>query len=333
MKSLHLICNAHIDPYWMWEWEEGAAEALSTFRTAADFCEEYDGFIFNHNEVILYKWIEAFEPALFKRIQRLVAAGRWHIMGGWYLQPDCNMPSGESFVRQILTGRRYFQEKFGAQPSTAVNFDPFGHTRGLVQILAKAGYDSYLHCRPDNNDCPLPDADYVWVGYDGSEVAGHRTLVWYGTPARGMIRGALEQYMKTHGDREVGLVTWGIGNHGGGPSREDLEDLAVVMRETDAFPIVHSTPESYFAELRDRNVTRPRVERDINPWAVGCYTSQVRLKQKHRLLENELYAVEKMCAHAALLGLLEYPRDALHDALCDLMVAEFHDILPGSSVQ
>lgn len=333
MKTLHLVCNAHLDPYWMWEWEEGAAEALSTFRTAADFCDEYDGFIFNHNEVILYKWIEKFEPALFARIQRLVREGKWHIMGGWYLQPDCNMPSGESFVRQILTGRIYFRDKFGVEPSTAINFDPFGHTRGLVQILARSGYDSYVHCRPDNHDCPLPDADYRWVGYDGSEVAAHRTLVWYGTPARGMIKDVLAHYLKAHAEREVGLATWGIGNHGGGPSREDLEDIAGIIAEEDTIAIRHSTPEAYFAERRERGLAGPRVERDINPWAVGCYTSQVRLKQKHRLLENELFAVEKMYANASLQGMLEYPADEIHQALCDLMVCEFHDILPGSSIQ
>lgn len=333
MKQLHLICNAHLDPYWMWEWEEGAAEAISTFRTAADFCEEYDGFIFNHNEVILYKWVEQYEPALFERIQRLVREGKWHIMGGWYLQPDCNMPSGESFVRQILTGKSYFQEKFGVEPTTAINFDPFGHTRGLVQILAKSGYNGYLHCRPDDLDCPLPDTDYTWVGYDGSEVAGHRTLTWYGTPTRGMTRAFLNQYLDSHTSREVGLFTWGIGNHGGGPSRVDLNDIAEIMRENEAFPIVHSTPEAYFADRRKHGMAAPRVERDLNPWAVGCYTSQTRLKQKHRLLENELYGVEKMFANARLAGLLEYPRQELHDALCDLMVAEFHDILPGSSIQ
>jgi alpha-mannosidase len=132
----HLVCNAHLDPVWLWEWEEGAAAAISTFRTAADLCEEFEGFIFNHNEALLYRWVEEYEPALFKRIQGLVKAGKWHIMGGWYLQPDCNMPSGEAFVRQALLGPCYFQEKFGARPTTAINFDPFGHSRGLVQILA-----------------------------------------------------------------------------------------------------------------------------------------------------------------------------------------------------
>ncbi|MBW4840748.1 MAG: alpha-mannosidase, partial [Paenibacillaceae bacterium] len=105
MKKLHLLSNAHLDPVWQWEWDEGAAAAISTFRAAADFCEEYEGYIFNHNEAILYQWIEEYEPALFARIQTLVQQGKWHIMGGWYLQPDCNMPSGESFARQILLGR------------------------------------------------------------------------------------------------------------------------------------------------------------------------------------------------------------------------------------
>ena len=101
MKRLHLVCNAHIDPLWLWELEEGISAALSTFRVAADFCETYDGYVFNHNEAMLYEWVEEYEPILFKRIQRLVKEGKWHIMGGWYLQPDCNMPSGESFIRQI----------------------------------------------------------------------------------------------------------------------------------------------------------------------------------------------------------------------------------------
>ncbi|WP_446692512.1 glycoside hydrolase family 38 N-terminal domain-containing protein, partial [Ruminiclostridium cellobioparum] len=133
MAKIHLICNAHIDPVWQWDWQEGKAAAIATFRVAARFCEEFDGFIFNHNEALLYKWVEEYEPELFNRIKVLVGQGKWHIMGGWYLQPDCNMPSGESFVRQILEGREYFREKFGVTPHTAINFDSFGHSRGLVQ--------------------------------------------------------------------------------------------------------------------------------------------------------------------------------------------------------
>ena len=105
-KTLYLICNAHLDPVWLWNMEEGISAALSTFHTAADFCENYDGFVFNHNEALLYQWIEEYDLPLFERIQKLVKAGKWHIMGGWYLQPDCNLPSGESILRQIIVGRR-----------------------------------------------------------------------------------------------------------------------------------------------------------------------------------------------------------------------------------
>ncbi len=329
MPKLHLLCNAHLDPYWLWEWEEGAAEAISTFRTAADLCEEFDGFIFNHNEVILYKWVEQYEPELFARIQRLVREGKWHIIGGWYLQPDCNMPSGESFVRQALTGKLYFMEKFGVEPTTAINFDSFGHTRGLAQILKKSGYDSYLFMR---GSCSLPDADFIWVGYDGSEIMGHRLLTDY-CSLLGQARAKVEKFIQMVGGRDIALCPWGVGDHGGGPSRKDLHALAELSASSESPVIVHSTPEAYFAELSASGKELARHESDINPWAVGCYTSQVRLKQKHRLLENELYMVEKMAAAAAMQGLMEYPKTDIRQAVCDLMVCEFHDILPGSSIQ
>ncbi|MEW6356516.1 MAG: glycoside hydrolase family 38 C-terminal domain-containing protein [Planctomycetota bacterium] len=331
-KKIHLVCNAHLDPVWLWEWEEGAAEAMSTFRTAADLCEEFDGFVFNHNEAVLYKWVEEYEPALFRRIQRLVKERKWHIMGGWYLQPDCNMPSGESFVRQILLGRRYFKEKFGEAPTTAINFDPFGHTRGLAQILAKSGYDSYLFCRPGQKDCPLPRNEFVWVGYDGSEIVAKRSDVWYNSPLGG-ARAKVENWIKGNPDRASSLILWGVGNHGGGPSRKDVQDLQALIRETRDFAILHSTPEDYFRDLRRDPSPLPRRESDMNPWAVGCYTSMVRVKQQHRRLENEIYACEKMASAATIQGLMRYPKAELHEALCDLMVSEFHDVLPGSSIQ
>lgn len=331
-KTIHLLCNAHIDPVWLWEWEEGAAAAISTFRTAADLCEEFDGFVFNHNEVTLYQWVEEYEPALFERIRRLVKQGRWHIMGGWYLQPDCNMPSGESFVRQILAGKRYFMEKFGVDVTTAINLDPFGHSWGLPQILAKSGYDSYLFCRPDQNDCPLPDNHFVWVGCDGSEVMACRVEGWYNSPL-GKAHLKIMDRMKNHPDKPFSLLLWGVGNHGGGPSREDLKEITRLIRQTKDFNITHSTTKAFFGELKQQYHLLPRVKRDLNPWGVGCYTSQVRIKQMHRLLENELYMVEKMATTAACQKLMTYPREDLRRAVCDLLAGEFHDILPGSSIQ
>jgi len=330
-KTLHLICNAHLDPVWLWQWEEGLAETLSTFRAAARFCDEFDGFIFCHNEAILYQWAETYEPALFAKIQQLVGEGKWHIMGGWYLQPDCNMPSGESFVRQILYGRRFFSRKFGVEPKVAINFDPFGHTRGLVQILKKSGYSGYLFCRPRPQNIELPD-DFIWVGYDGSEILAHRAPDHYNSE-QGEVIDKITNWIEKNHDREFGLLLWGIGNHGGGPSRMDLERIAELQSSEESWDIRHSIPEEYFAQLETISDSLPRLNRDLNPWAVGCYTSMSRIKRKHRLLENVFYSTEKMVTNAAIQGFLTYPKEELKEALEDLLFCEFHDILPGSSIE
>ena len=332
MRTIFLVCNAHLDPVWTWDWEEGAAETLSTFRIAAEFCEACDGFVFNHNEALLYQYLEEYDPALFARIQRLVRERRWHIMGGWYLQPDCNMPSGESLVRQILAGKSYFRDRFGVEPTTATNFDPFGHTRGLVQILRKSGYDSYVFCRPDKADCPLPADDFTWVGYDGSEILGHRPLGSY-LSQRGQARQKVEAWLAANPEKPEGIVLWGVGNHGGGPSRTDLEQLRALMEERTDCEIVHGIPEAYFARLRANGSPVPRHEGDLNAWAVGCYTSQARVKQKHRQLESGIFLLEKMASHAAMLGLLSYPGPEIHEALRDLLFGEFHDVLGGTCAQ
>ncbi len=331
-KRLHLICNAHLDPVWLWEWEEGAAEAISTFRSAADICEETEGFVFNHNEVILYEWIEEYEPQLFKRIQNLVAQGRWHIMGGWFLQPDCNMPSGESFVRQILRGREYFQEKFNVRPKTAINFDPFGHSFGLPQILAKSGFDSYLICRPNEEELKLPRNDFKWTGCDGTSILCMRSPHHYNSRL-GHVHEKIERHMERFSDSEVGHMLWGVGNHGGGPSRKDLEILDQLQAEEQDRVYIHSTPERLFDDLRKTRKEFPEFKSDLNPFAVGCYTSAIRLKQLHRNLESELFVTEKMCTTASEAGLMKYPLEELRDAERDLLIGEFHDILPGSSIQ
>lgn len=325
MKTMHLVCNAHLDPAWLWDWEEGAAAAISTFRSAADLAEEFD-FIFCHNEVLLYRWIEEYDPALFARIQKLAKAGKWKVMGGWYLQPDCNMISGESFVRQIMTGRKYFQEKLGQRPTTAVNLDPFGHSAGLPQILKGTGYDSYLICRPTAAEWD-PGDDFLWEGADGTTIRVCRVHDHYNSPMGGAaekIKAALERDSdKKHYD----IVLWGVGNHGGGPSRKDLVDIAKLMQESKT-RILHSTPEDYMAEP----VELVPVKGSLRSMP-GCYTSMVSIKQRHRELECCLYETEKLCSAAAIQTGMAYPFEDLNEVQRDLMTAEFHDILPGSGIR
>jgi len=328
MKKLHLVCNAHLDPVWLWEIEEGIAETLSTFRVAADFCENYDGFIFNHNEALLYQWVEKHDIALFKRIQKLVKEGKWHIMGGWYLQPDCNMPSGESFVRQILAGKYYFIDKFNVEPTTAINFDAFGHTRGLVEILKKSNYDSYIFCRPENDMLELPSEDFKWVGYQGSTLLCHRAFNSYESH-RGDADKKIESFIEQNGNKEIGIVLWGIGNHGGGPSKIDYERIEKLNKRSD-ISIIHSTSEAYFSDIKNNDL--PRYDGILNPRYTGCYTSQIRIKQLHRQLENEIYRTEKMLAHSVIQGYFDYPSEQIQRAIKDLLLLEFHDILPGSSI-
>ena len=330
-KQVHLICNAHLDPVWLWEWEEGVAEAISTFRTATELCEQNKTFIFNHNEVILYEWVKEYEPKLFERIKNLVKAGRWHIMGGCYLQPDCNMPSGESFVRQILAGRKYFKDNFDVRPTTAINFDPFGHSRGIVQILAKSGYDSYLFGRPQHRWMDMQNDIFTWVGFDGSEVLAKRLRGWYQTNL-GKAKKQVTERIEQSNDSII-EVLWGVGNHGGGPSRKDLAEINEYIKQQKEIGLLHSTPDAYFAHVRERCTDIEKRYTDLNPWAIGCYTSMIRVKQKHRKLENELYMAEKMASSAAANGLLKYPQDELALASKDLMFAQFHDILPGSAIQ
>jgi alpha-mannosidase len=288
--------------------------------------------VFNHNEALLYQWIEEYEPELFEKIQQLVSMGKWHIIGGWYLQPDCNMPSGESFVRQIIIGKKYFRDKFGVEPTTAVNFDSFGHSRGLVQILKKSGYDSYLFMRPDDENFNLPAQDFIWKGYDQSEIMAHKIMNGYNS-LLGQAENKIKAWMETNPDKILSLITWGVGNHGGGPSRMDLNQIGQLMKNTKDFEILHSTPEKYFSELKSKHRDLPSYDKGLNPRFVGCYTSQIRIKQKHRQLENELYLVEKMFSSLSLQGYLKFPEKQLQEAFKDLMTSEFHDILPGSSVQ
>lgn len=330
MKELHLICNAHLDPVWQWDWNEGATAALATFYSACELADEYD-YIFCHNEALLYEYVEEYDPVLFARIKELVKAGKWHIMGGWYVQPDCNIPSGEGFVRQIESGLSYFKEKFGVRPTVAVNFDTFGHTQGLVQILNKCGYEGYIFCRPMPDLLKLPEMLFDWVGFDGSKIKAVRSEdEWIYCSELGDSVNAVKRKMKPWENEDIAIALWGVGNHGGGASRKDLSELDAYMKETKkaGVSILHSTPENFFTKA----MPKAEYNKALQPCLVKCYASIARLKRKYAELENKLLRTEKICAYADKEGVYQYDFAAFNEAQKNMAAIQFHDVLSGTCI-
>lgn len=334
LPTVHLICNAHLDPVWQWRWEEGAAEALSTFSTAVDLLRECPTLIFNHNEAVLYKWVRDYDPLLFAEIQSLVAAGRWCISGGWFLQPDVNLPDTESLIRHILVGRRFFREYFGVTPRVAYNFDSFGHSAGLPQLLVRSGFEMYLHLRPQAGELSLPSDLYRWRGLDGSEVAALRIAVGLYHTERDNIeerlRHGTELALKLNRDVPV---FWGLGDHGGGPTREDLRRIDEFTTKEKRVRLIHSTPERLYEALKTAAATAPVVESDLQRVFTGCYTSLARVKRQAVVSLSRLVQTEAMRAATWWQLGQDFPRAQLDLAWRDHLFNDFHDILPGSCVE
>ncbi len=332
--TLHLICNAHLDPVWQWRWEEGASEALSTFRTAVELLHEHEDLIFNHNEAVLYRWVRQYDPVLFGEIQKLVSEGRWCISGGWYLQPDVNLPGAEALIRHIAEGRKFFREFFGATPTVAYNFDSFGHSGGLPQILARAGYKMYIHMRPQPHELALPSDLYRWRGIDGTEIVGLRISVGLYHTERDNIGQRLREGTKLalRLQRDV-PVFWGIGDHGGGPTRQDLAVIDDFTRTEDRVTVLHSTPELLYAALAEAAGSAPLVEGDLQRCFTGTYTSISRLKRRCQESLGQLVQTEALRAGSWWLRDQAYPAAELDECWRDHLFNDFHDILPGSCIQ
>lgn len=338
MKSqrpvVHLICTAHIDPVWMWGWEEGLREAISTFRSAVLLLDEFPEFVFNHNESLLYEWIEEYDPPLFARIEKLIRDGRWNVTGGWYLQPDVNLPGGETLVRVILEGRRYFREKFGITPPVSYNFDSFGHPNSLPKLLRASGFEMYIHCRPVANQMTLPGPFYRWRSADGSEILTVRPDTgWYCTPAPGQAEAqARNGIAAARATGRDSIVMWGLGDHGGGATRADLlrfRDLLAEFADSD-IELRHSTPEAFLERIRPHIDELPVVEGELQRTLSGTYTSVATIKRAMRQSEALLASAERWAAAAWWRFDHKYPSGALREAWKRLMFNSFHDVLCGS---
>ncbi len=296
MTTVHMIGNAHIDPVWLWRWTEGIVESLSTCRSAAHLLDRYPDFVFTRADAWVHEQIERYDPALFGRIARHVEAGRWVPVGGWYVQPDCNFPSSESFRRQISIGKRYFSDRFGIDINTGFNVDSFGHAATLPSLLAEAGYTGYVMMRPGPHEMELPGHLFKWRGPDGREVLTWRIPKSYNaqTPEKleENIRAATEA-----ADEKIGHVMcfYGVGDHGGGPTAELIEWIEKNRESFTDARLEFSHPARFFEAVSTAGTdSLPVVEGELQKHAIGCYSVVADMKRDVRRAETSLLRAENM---------------------------------------
>lgn len=337
--TLHMIGNAHLDPVWLWDWHEGLQEALDTCWAAIDRLREDDRFIFTRSSAAIYHWIEEYDPELFAEIKRYVAEGRWEIVNGFWVQPDCNLPGGESFVRHSLYGKRYFQKHFGVEVRAGYNVDSFGHNVGLPQILKKAGFDYYVFCRPDPQEKFLPALMFNWQSPDGSQVLAYRPPLHYGAWGDALVGkilvGVLLLTAFSEAEqplRDLALL-YGVGNHGGGPTKENL----ATIHQFNANP---QMPQVKFARLDDfldkvaaQEHNFPLVAEDLQYHSRGCYTSHSRVKWYNRQCERALMTAERLSSLLARVAAVECSPEDFEAPWRRVLFNQFHDIMGGCSIQ
>ena len=332
-KTLYMIGNAHIDLVWLWQWQEGFQEVKATFRSVLDRMKEYDDFFFTGSSAVCYEWVEENEPAMFEEIRERVKEGRWAIVGGWWVQPDCNAPGGESFVRQGLYAQRYFQEKLGVTARTGYNVDSFGHNGMLPQILKKSGMDHYVFMRPGRHEKGLEGDTFIWKSNDGSAVTAFRIPFEYCTWPKGLK----EHIVRCAGEiKNPGgsiMCFYGVGNHGGAPTRLNIDSIHELNQEADMPDLILSAPDRYFEDVKKSGRKLPVVYGELFHHSSGCYSAHSEIKRLNRLAENRLIMAEKLSVAAKTWSNGKYPLEKYTESWKRVLLNQFHDIMAGTSIE
>lgn len=329
----HLIGHAHIDPVWLWPWQEGISVVHSTFRSALDRMNETPDFAFTASSAQFYEWVAENDPEMLAEIRKRVGEGRWNVVGGWWVEPDMNIPGGEAMVRQGLYGQRTLEKLTGRRATVAFNPDSFGHTGTLPQIIKSQGMDNYVFMRPGPGEKEIPADMFWWEGPDGSSVLTYRIPISYNDSRS--VRGRLEKVMEQFRDQPFRsfMSYYGAGDHGGGATKENIASIKEIQDESGAPVLIFSTPEKYFAEIRgDKNLNLPVIKDDLQHHAVGCYTAEAEIKKNNRLAEAALITAEKISALGSVIWNFNYPREEFTSAWKRVLFLQFHDSLAGTSV-
>ena len=340
--TIHAVGNSHIDMAWLWPWTETVEVVRNTFQSVLDLMREYPDFKFTMSSARTYEWIEEKYPDMFREIEQRVREGRWEVIGGMWVEPDLNMPDGESLTRQILVGKRYFRSRFGVDVKIGWNPDSFGYNWQLPQIYKKAGMDYFVTQKLlwAHEFTTFPYKLFWWQAPDGS-----RLLTYFPHDYAGGIDGPsmatdLSTWApsiygpKLSGTAEV-MHLYGVGDHGGGPTRQMLDDARVLMSPETVYPRFElGTAAGFFSDLEKKlpNLNVPTWNGELYfQYHRGVLTTQAETKRRIRRSEETLLDAEKFASLALLEG-RSYPQELMTYAWKRLLFEHFHDIMPGSGI-
>ena len=327
-----LAGHAHIDMNWMWSWPETVATTIATFTTMLNIMDEYPQFCFSQSQTSVYKIIDDYAPELKERIQARIREGRWEITASAWVETDKNMPNTESLLRHIGCTKKYLAENWGiTTDKLEVDFSPdtFGHSANLPEIDAFGGVKYYYHCRGSRSD----DVLYRWRGQSGKEMLIYREPHWYNSAITpGSMMGIVDVSRRS-GGLKTGLAVYGVGDHGGGPTRRDVE-RGMEMQQWPVFPEIRfGTFREFFLEAESVRDKLPVRDHELNYIFTGCYTTQSRIKRGNRRSEAALSEAENAMTFASRKAGFKPRADVLEAPWQKVLFTHFHDILTGSCVQ
>ena len=332
--TISAIGHAHIDLAWLWPLRETYRKGARTFATALRMMERYPDYVFGASQPQLYQWMKDQYPSLFEEIKIRVAEGRWEVQGAMWVEPDANIPSGESLVRQLLYGKRFYRREFGIDVTNLWLPDVFGYSGSIPQILRKSGVDTFLTQKLSwSLFNQHPHHTFHWEGIDGSSVLVHMPpeATYNSSAAPRAIAGIENDFL----DKDVSshsILLFGIGDGGGGPGEEHLERLAREKNLAGLSPVVQETSDRFFAKIKDGSDKYARWRGELYlERHQGTLTSQARNKLYNRKLEFGLRELELAAVRAMRAG-AAYPSAEIERIWKEVLLLQFHDILPGSSI-
>jgi alpha-mannosidase len=339
ISKIYLLGHAHLDMAWLWRVSETWEAAQSTFESVLQLQADFSELVFCHSTPALYAWVEENRPDLFRAIQEKVVAGSWEVVGGFWVEPELNLIAGESIVRQLLYGQRYVQAKFGKLASVVWVPDTFGFCATLPQFMQQSGVEYFVTQKLRWNDrTKFPYGAFWWRSPDGSEILSLMSApVGEGIDPVKMADYAIEWQTQTGFTDSLWLP--GVGDHGGGPTRDMLE-IAQRWQKSPLFAqLEFTTAEKYLQHLQStinsHTPTSPFPTWDDELYLEfhrGCYTTHGDQKRWNRRCENLLYQAELFAAIATIRCGVSYPKAELEAAWKQVLFNQFHDILPGSSI-